>query len=224
MATEPTTRAPDLFRGAPKTSRPTRLTAPKTPATPAKAATPATAAPAASKAAATAAKPKAKKAIRVDPNKCSVARCRNASALTHLGKPLCKKHWEKQCEAEEGKPSASKPAPNQRETTDKADAKATPAKKKAAKPKADAGKPKKLSAINAAAQVLEKAKKPMKAQELIAEMSKQGLWTSPGGATPHATLYSAILREIGTKGDHARFERSKEKGAFTFRKPKGGAK
>ena len=30
-------------------------------------------------------------------------------------------------------------------------------------------------------------------------------WTSPGGKTPDATLYSAILREIDTKGAEARF-------------------
>ena len=31
---------------------------------------------------------------------------------------------------------------------------------------------------------------------MIDAMTTKGLWTSPGGKTPHATLYSAILREI----------------------------
>jgi len=49
----------------------------------------------------------------------------------------------------------------------------------------------KYSALDAAAQVLKSAGKPMRAQELIAAMAEQNLWKSPGGATPHATLYTA---------------------------------
>lgn len=37
----------------------------------------------------------------------------------------------------------------------------------------------------------------------------------PGGKTPHATLYSAILREIATKGNEARFKKT-ERGHFTI--------
>ena len=70
-------------------------------------------------------------------------------------------------------------------------AKGAPAKIKA-KAAADA-KPKKLSAIDAAAKVLADSKEPMNAKEMIEAMSAKGLWTSPGGKTPHATLYSAIL-------------------------------
>ena len=33
-----------------------------------------------------------------------------------------------------------------------------------------------------------------------------GLW-SPGGKTPHATLYAAIIREIAKKGKDARFKK-----------------
>jgi hypothetical protein len=36
---------------------------------------------------------------------------------------------------------------------------------------------------------------------MIELMAARGLWTSPGGKTPHVTLYSAILREITTKAD-----------------------
>jgi hypothetical protein len=61
----------------------------------------------------------------------------------------------------------------------------------------------------------------MRSKELIAEMAKRGLWTSPGGKTPEATLYAAILREIGAKGAAARFARA-GKGEFTSTK-KGGA-
>jgi hypothetical protein len=68
-------------------------------------------------------------------------------------------------------------------------------------------KPKRVSALDAAAQVLTKASKPMRAQELIATMAEQGLWTSPAGKTPNATLYAAILREIAAKGSTARFKK-----------------
>jgi hypothetical protein len=64
---------------------------------------------------------------------------------------------------------------------------------------------KKLSALDAAAKVLAETRTPMSCQELIGAMAVKGYWTSPGGKTPAATLYSAMLREIATKGDQARF-------------------
>jgi len=82
---------------------------------------------------------------------------------------------------------------------------------KKAKPKG--GKPKKISALDAAAQVLAASKEPMNAKEMVDAMATKGLWTSPGGKTPHATLYSAILREIGTKGKEARFKKT-DRGHF----------
>ncbi|QDU76913.1 hypothetical protein Pan97_39700 [Bremerella volcania] len=101
--------------------------------------------------------------------------------------------------------------------------KAAPAKKaqpakpaaKKTKPAASKGeaKAKKLSAIDAAAKVLATAKEPMNCKELIEAMATKKLWTSPGGKTPHATLYSAILREIKTKGKDARFKKT-ERGQF----------
>jgi hypothetical protein len=102
--------------------------------------------------------------------------------------------------------------------------KAAPAKKAeatkptATKAKAKAGdngeaKAKKVSAIDAAAQVLASASEPMNAKQMIDAMTAKGLWTSPGGKTPHATLYSAILREINEKGNDARFKKT-ERGKF----------
>ncbi len=43
----------------------------------------------------------------------------------------------------------------------------------------------------------------------------QGLLDSPGGKTPHATLYSAILRDLA-KGDDSKFVKT-ERGRFTVR-------
>ena len=34
---------------------------------------------------------------------------------------------------------------------------------------------------------------------MIEAMASQVLWKSPGGKTPHATLYAAIIREISAK-------------------------
>jgi len=50
---------------------------------------------------------------------------------------------------------------------------------------------------------------------MIAAMAEQGLWTSPAGKTPHATLYAAILREIGAKGGKARFRKT-DRGLFEY--------
>jgi hypothetical protein len=79
------------------------------------------------------------------------------------------------------------------------------------KPKAE--KEKTLSALDAAAKLLAETGEPMNCQEMIKAMSEKGYWTSPGGQTPHATLYSAILRELKTKGAEARFRKT-ERGKF----------
>lgn len=85
---------------------------------------------------------------------------------------------------------------------------------KTKKPAGDA-KPKRVSALDAAAQVLQKSGQAMRSQEMIAAMAEQGLWSSPNGKTPHATLYAAILREINDKGGDARF-RKVERGKFEY--------
>ena len=93
--------------------------------------------------------------------------------------------------------------------------KAAKATKKATTRKAKPPKDKKLSAIDAAAQVLAGAKEPMNAKEMIEAMASKKLWTSPGGKTPHATLYSAIIREISVKGKESRFKKT-DRGNFAF--------
>ncbi len=88
-------------------------------------------------------------------------------------------------------------------------------KPRRAKKPASEPKPKRLSALDAAAEVLKTEGKPMNAKELIAAMAEQGLWTSPGGKTPHATLYAAMMREARDKGDAARF-RKLGRGQFAY--------
>ena len=105
--------------------------------------------------------------------------------------------------------------------TKKTTTKKTTTAKKAATKKATAKKaaPKgkkadKLSAIDAAAKVLAEAGEPLNTKQMVEAMTAKGYWTSPGGATPHATLYSAISREIKNKGDEARFKKT-DRGQFT---------
>ena len=70
-----------------------------------------------------------------------------------------------------------------------------------------------LSCLNAAAKVLAEKGEPMTCKEMIEAMATKGYWTTPGGKTPHATLYSSIAREIRDKGKDARFKKS-ERGKF----------
>jgi hypothetical protein len=71
----------------------------------------------------------------------------------------------------------------------------------------------KRSALDAAAKVLDETGQAMSCAELIATMAAKGYWSSPKGRTPAGTLYSAILRELQTKGDKARFCKS-QRGKF----------
>ncbi|MFO0938300.1 MAG: HTH domain-containing protein [Gemmataceae bacterium] len=73
--------------------------------------------------------------------------------------------------------------------------------------------PAKLSCLDAAAKVLAESGEPMNTKLLIEAMAEKKLWTSPGGKTPAATLYSAILREIDVKKTESRF-RKVSKGLF----------
>ena len=97
---------------------------------------------------------------------------------------------------------------------EQADASATtPAPTKPKAKKANGPNAKKTSAIDAAVRMLEEAGQPMNCQEMIDAMAAKKYWTSPGGVTPAATLYSAILREITAKGKEARFVKT-ERGKF----------
>ena len=74
---------------------------------------------------------------------------------------------------------------------------------------------KKLSCVGAALRVLSESAEPLNTKEMIEAMEAKGYWSSPGGKTPHATLYSAILRDLA-KGDNSRFVKA-ERGRFTAR-------
>jgi hypothetical protein len=88
---------------------------------------------------------------------------------------------------------------------------ATPAKR--SRKAAGEPKPKRVSLLDAAIEILRRKGEPMRTKELVAEAAAAGLWTSPAGRTPEATLFSALLREIATKGDQARVKKA-DRGLF----------
>jgi hypothetical protein len=161
-----------------------------------------------------------------DPDVCATVGCDRPAALTYLGRPRCQECYEdevadgdeitenhEEIDMATTKKTTKKSSTKTAKTT-KAAKQPKAAKPKAAKPAGDA-KPKRISALDAAAEVLRKAGKPMRSQEMIAAMAEQGLWASPAGKTPHATLYAAILREIGAKGGEARFRKT-DRGLFEY--------
>ena len=110
-----------------------------------------------------------------------------------------------------GKKSAAPKAAQTKTTA----AKAAPAKTEAGKavqPKAaapakaaDAPKPK-LSLLKAAVVVLEETDEALNTKQMIEQAKAKGLWTPGEGKTPEQTLYSAIAREIKSKGENSRFK------------------
>lgn len=72
---------------------------------------------------------------------------------------------------------------------------------------------KKMSLLDAAAQILARRTNPMTAKELVQEAQSRGLWSSPNGKTPEATLNAALHREIKEKGKDSRFTKP-EAGKF----------
>lgn len=90
-----------------------------------------------------------------------------------------------------------------------------PRKAKVTKDESATAGEKKLSCVGAALKVLAESGQPLNAKEMIEAMESKGYWTSPGGKTPHATLYSAILRDLAG-GDAGRFVKT-ERGRFAAR-------
>lgn len=82
------------------------------------------------------------------------------------------------------------------------------------KPAAKAAKPEgKMSGLDAAARVLAESPEPLNAKQIVEQAAAQGYWSS-NAATPHATIYSAIITEIAKKGADSRFKKT-DRGLFT---------
>jgi hypothetical protein len=111
------------------------------------------------------------------------------------------------------KPSAAKPPASQSTASKSRAAKLPTASSSTAKPSRSTPRASsRPSALDAAAQVLAglskaESREGITAPDLIERMTAAKLWTSPGGKTPGATLYSAMIREIARKGDESRFTR-----------------
>ncbi len=72
-------------------------------------------------------------------------------------------------------------------------------------------KARRASGLDLAAKALVDAKEPLNAKT-IAERAIAAGWNTTG-ATPHATLYAAMIREIAAKGTDARFKKT-DRGMF----------
>ncbi len=77
---------------------------------------------------------------------------------------------------------------------------------------------KKPSGLDAAARVLAETGRPMSAKQLVEAMLAKKYWSS-GGQTPHATISSALQREIQNKGQQSRFRKTAP-GRFALAKSK----
>lgn len=167
----------------------------------------------------------------LDPDVCATVGCGRPAALTYLGWPRCQECYED--DVADGDETSETPNHEEidmakaKKATKKSASKTTKAPKaakqpktakpKAAKPAGDAT-PKHVSAIDAAAEVLKAEGKPMRAKDLIEAMAARGLWSSPNGKTPEATLYAAMLREITkavASGTVSRFRKA-DRGLFEF--------
>ncbi|MCG3181397.1 MAG: hypothetical protein BIFFINMI_03790 [Phycisphaerae bacterium] len=82
------------------------------------------------------------------------------------------------------------------------------------KPAAKVSKPEgKMSGLDAAAKVLAESPTPLNARQIVEQAAAKGYWTS-SAATPHSTIYAAMIVEIAKKGDQARFKKV-DRGLFT---------
>ena len=112
-------------------------------------------------------------------------------------------------EPETTEPEAEAPAAPAEEEEDNA---VNPAPESGSGPRPE----KKLSLLNAAAQVLAACRTPMNCKEMIAKAVEMGLWTPTGAKTPEQTLYSGIFREIKST-EEPRFKKSEtRKGSFEY--------
>lgn len=94
-------------------------------------------------------------------------------------------------------------------------AKAKQPAKTTRKAKAKQAPAEKLSQMAAAERVLAEAGEPMNCKAMVEVMGAKGYWTSPGGATPAATLYASLLRHIRQHGKDARFKKT-DRGQFAL--------
>lgn len=109
------------------------------------------------------------------------------------------------------KASSAKSGASKAEATAKSGQSGKTAKSSPKKPDAKKSTLKKPSGLDLAAKILAESDRPLNAKEIAERVIAAG-WTT-SGKTPHATLYSAMLREIKGKGEKSRFVLA-ERGRF----------
>ena len=67
--------------------------------------------------------------------------------------------------------------------------------------------PRKPSLMSAAADLLAETGQAMNCNQIVQILDERGIWSSPNGKTPGATLYAGLNREIAEKGERSRFAR-----------------
>ena len=73
----------------------------------------------------------------------------------------------------------------------------------------DLDAPRRVTLLDAAAQVLDNVMEPMGAKAIWRAIVEKSLWSSPnGGKTPYATLPAAIMRDMAAKGTGSRFAKA----------------
>lgn len=120
-------------------------------------------------------------------------------------------------EADDGIDGAENGIPPSEEAEDARNPNAPDAPEEEPNPAPESGRPeKKLSLLEAAAQVLKRSRTPLNTKEILAKVIESGLWNPNGGKTPEQSLYSALFREINSK-ENPRFRKSSEKkGSFEY--------
>lgn len=172
--------------------------------------------------------------------------CERPVELVYMEHPLCARHWsllsgddenaarqvaqqlgvmyppqqrsEQSRPATENETPAEARAPRSELTLEEAEKLAKVRAARAKTTTAADPKPRRVSALDAAAEVLKAEGKPMRAKDLIEVMAAKGLWSSLNGRTPEATLYAAMIREIRRAvetGTVSRFRKT-DRGQFEY--------
>lgn len=132
--------------------------------------------------------------------------------LAGLGRPVPKRR-KKAATGANTSPTAATVAKSAKKATKEAKIKKAATRAKQGAKLAKAAKPKRISGLTAAFMVLVDADAELGAGAIVEKAAEKGWWKSDA-ATPAATIYAAMIREIATKGDKSRFERGAKRGTF----------
>ena len=149
--------------------------------------------------------------VRVKSARCLHRKCTRAD-LAGLARPAPRRRSKRPTGA-----TTSHTAATGAKSAKKAAAKATKPKgrdtRKTVAKVAKPAKPKRISGLTAAFMVLVDADAELPVKTIV-EIAAEKDWWKSDAATPSATVYAAIIREIATKGDKSRFKRGAKRGTF----------